>query len=184
MIHHFALASKTLPDELCKILEAVVKCVNFVKAGALNSHLFQNLCRNMDLEHEALFFYSKLRWLFKGNVVNRVFELRGELKLFLEMQGKNYLLSHFNMVLWEPRLASLADIFERLNRLNLKLQGKERNGYHQMACLRGFFAKLRIGKGKSVPGMLPCLKTFQLSLTKTKKTVCLTHYFKLKSLSI
>ncbi len=56
MIHHFALASKTLPEELCKILEAVVKCVNFAKAGALNSCLFQNLCRDMDSEHEALLF--------------------------------------------------------------------------------------------------------------------------------
>ncbi len=36
LIHRFALALKTLPDELCKILGAVVKCVNFVKAGALN----------------------------------------------------------------------------------------------------------------------------------------------------
>ena len=116
MIHRFALASKTLPDELCKILEAVVKCVNFVKAGALNSRLFQNLCRDMDSGHEALLFYSKVRWLSKGNVVNRVFELRGELKLFLEMQGKDDLLSHFNEVLWEPRLAYLADIFEQLNR--------------------------------------------------------------------
>ncbi len=61
MIHHSALALKTLPDELCKILEAVVKCVNFVKAGALNSRLFQNLCRDMDSEHEALLFYSKVR---------------------------------------------------------------------------------------------------------------------------
>ncbi len=61
-----------------------------------------------------------MRLLSKGNVLNRVFELRGELKLFLEMQGKDYLLSHFNMVLWEP-LAYLADIFEQLNRLNLKL---------------------------------------------------------------
>ncbi len=77
MIHRFALASKTLPDELCKILEAVVKCVNFVKAGALNSRLFQNLCRDMDSEHEPLLFYSKVRWLSKGNVVNRVFELQG-----------------------------------------------------------------------------------------------------------
>ena len=103
MIHRFALPSKTLPDELCKILEAVVKCVNFVKARALNSRLFQNLCRDMDSEHEALLFYSKVRWLSKGNVVKRVFELRGELKLFLEMQGKDDLLSHFNKVLWEPR---------------------------------------------------------------------------------
>ncbi|XP_042203808.1 zinc finger BED domain-containing protein 5-like [Homarus americanus] len=94
MIHRFALASKTLPDELCKILEAVVKCDNFVKAGDLNSRFFQNLCRDMDSEHEALLFYSKVRWLSKGNVVNRVFELRGELKLFLEVQGKDDLLSH------------------------------------------------------------------------------------------
>ncbi len=46
MIHRFALAWKNLPDELCKILEAVVKCVNFLKDGALNSRLFQNLCRD------------------------------------------------------------------------------------------------------------------------------------------
>ncbi|XP_042225326.1 protein ZBED8-like [Homarus americanus] len=66
MIHHFALASKTLPDELCKILEVVVKCVNCVKAGDLNSRFFQNLCRDMDSEHEALLFYSKVRWLSQG----------------------------------------------------------------------------------------------------------------------
>ena len=59
------------------------------------------------------------------------------------MQGKDDLLSHFNEVLWEPRLAYLADIFEQLNRLNLKLQGKERNVFHLMDCLRGFFAKLQ-----------------------------------------
>ncbi len=77
MIHHFALASNTLPDELCKILEAVAKRINFVKAGALNSRLFQNLCRDMNSGHEALLFYSRVHWLSKDNVVNRVFELRG-----------------------------------------------------------------------------------------------------------
>ncbi len=70
MIYCFALALKTLPDELCKILEAVVKSINFVKDGALNSHLFQNPCRDMDLEHEALLFCPKVCWLSKGNVVN------------------------------------------------------------------------------------------------------------------
>ncbi len=75
--------------------------------------------------------------------MNRVFQLRGELKLFLEMQGKDDLLSHFNMVLWEPRLSYLADIFEQLNRLNVKLQGKEKNVFHLMDCLHGFLAKLQ-----------------------------------------
>ncbi|XP_042204259.1 zinc finger BED domain-containing protein 5-like [Homarus americanus] len=143
MIHRFTLASKTLPDELCKIVEAVVKCVNFVKAGDLNSRFFQNLCRDMDSEHKALLFYTKVRLLSKGNVVNRVFELRGELKLFLEVQGKDDQLSHFNEVLWEPRPAYLADMFEQLNRLNLKLQGNDRNVFHLMDCLRVFLAKLQ-----------------------------------------
>ncbi len=141
----FCTDVENLTDQLCKILEAVVKCVNLVKAGALNSRLFQNLCRDMHSEHEALLFYSKVRWLSKGNVVSRVFQLRGELKLFLEMQRKDDLSSHFNMVLWEPRLAYLADIFEQLNRFNLKLQGKgkERNVFHLMDCLHGFLAKLQ-----------------------------------------
>ncbi|XP_045135698.1 zinc finger BED domain-containing protein 5-like [Portunus trituberculatus] len=92
--------------------------------------------------HEALL------WVSKGNVVNRVFELWGELKLFLEIQGKNDLVSHLNMVLWEPRLAYLAGIFQQLNRLNLKLQGEERNVFHLMDCLRGFLAKLQNWRSK------------------------------------
>ncbi len=58
--------------------------------------------------------------------------------MFLEMQGKDDLLSHFSMVLWEPRLAYLADIFEQLKRLNLKLQGKERKVFHLIDCLVDF----------------------------------------------
>ncbi|XP_042206986.1 zinc finger BED domain-containing protein 5-like [Homarus americanus] len=94
-------------------------------------------------KHEALLFYSKVCLLSRGNVVNRVFELQGELKLFLEVQGKDDLLSHFSEVLWEPRLAYLAYIFEQLNRLNLKLQGKDRNVFHLTDCLRTFLAKLQ-----------------------------------------
>ncbi len=88
MIHRFALASKTLLDELCKILESVIKCVNFVKAGALNSRLSQNLCIDMDSEHKALLFYSKVCWLSKMNVVNRVFELWGSLNCSWKCKGR------------------------------------------------------------------------------------------------
>ncbi len=53
MIHRFALASKTLPDKLSKILEAVVKCVDFVRAGDVSSRLsrtfIETLTRSMKL---------------------------------------------------------------------------------------------------------------------------------------
>ncbi len=60
-VHSFAQASNTHPDEFCEILEVVVECVIFVKARALNFRLFQNLCRDLDSEHESLLFYFKVR---------------------------------------------------------------------------------------------------------------------------
>ncbi|XP_042242179.1 SCAN domain-containing protein 3-like [Homarus americanus] len=161
MIHRFALAAKTFPDALCKILEVVVKCVNFVKTGDLNSRLFQNLCRGMDSEHETLLFYYKVRRPSTGNVV---FELRGELKLFLEMKGKDDLLSHFNEVSWEPRLAYLADTFEQLNRLNLKLHGKEINVFHHMDCIRTFFDKLQNWQRKVSAGNVAMFENISIVL--------------------
>ncbi|XP_042240045.1 zinc finger BED domain-containing protein 5-like [Homarus americanus] len=59
------------------------------------------------------------------------------------MKGKDDLLSHFNEVLWDPRLAYLAHIFEQLNWLNLKLQGKERNAFHHTDCICAFLDKLQ-----------------------------------------
>ena len=37
MIHREALASKTLPIELKETLDTVIKIVNYVKGGALNT---------------------------------------------------------------------------------------------------------------------------------------------------
>ena len=48
MLHRQALASKTLPESLEKFLDQIIKIVNFIKAGALNSRLFKAFCVDMD----------------------------------------------------------------------------------------------------------------------------------------
>ncbi|XP_064095674.1 zinc finger BED domain-containing protein 5-like [Macrobrachium nipponense] len=121
-----ALASRTLPRELQAILDNAVKRVNYVRSMPVNTRLFKQLCKDLDSEHQLLLFYTKVRWLSKGNVLNRVFELTEELKMFLDMQDKEPIF--FNDPLWEPRLAYLADMFDQLNKLNLKLQGKDTTG--------------------------------------------------------
>ena len=141
MIHRQALASRTLPSDLQAILDNAIKIVNYIKSMPVNSRLFKELCKDLDSEHQVLLFYTKVRWLSKGNVLNRVFELRHELKMFLDMQEKESIF--FSDPLWEPRLAYLADIFDQLNKLNLKLQGKNTTVIHFVDALRAFMAKIK-----------------------------------------
>ena len=83
MIHRYALASKTLPASLQEVLESVIKMVNYVKTQSFNTYLFKKLCLNAD--HEVFIFYTAVRWVSKGSVINRVFEMKDEIKLFLQI---------------------------------------------------------------------------------------------------
>ena len=47
-IHRQALMVKTKPEELKSVLNDVIKAVNFIKANALNSRLFRDLCKESD----------------------------------------------------------------------------------------------------------------------------------------
>ena len=106
----------------------------------------------MDSEHLHLLYYTNVRWLSKGNVVARVFELRKELQMFLNLQGKSEFASHFTEEIFVHRLAYLVDIFDQLNRLNLKLQGKERTIIDFVDNLLGFIEKLENWKRKAEKG--------------------------------
>jgi len=94
MIHKAALVSKTIPKRLHEHMSVVIKVVNYVKSSALNIRLFSKLCKDMDAAHTALLFHTQVRWLSKGNMLSRIFELR-EVKLFLVAKQKHDLLLAF-----------------------------------------------------------------------------------------
>ncbi len=75
VIHREALASKMSP-ELKSILNDAVKAINFIKSRPLNACLFRRLCDGMGSEHTELLLHTEVRWLSKGKVLNRLFELR------------------------------------------------------------------------------------------------------------
>ena len=75
----------------------------------------------MNSDHTALLYDTQVRWLSKGNMLSRIFELREEVKLFLLANQKHNLLLAFGGDGFSTYLAYLADIFEALNQLNKKL---------------------------------------------------------------
>ena len=115
MIHKAALVSKTIPKRLHERMSVVIKVVNYVKSSALNTRLFSKLCKDMDADHTALLYHTQVRWLSKGNMLSRIFELREEVKLFLAAKQKRDLLLAFGGDGFSTYLAYLADIFEALN---------------------------------------------------------------------
>jgi len=79
ILQRHALATKTLPPEMAEVLKIVVECMNYVQNSALRHRMFSELCRGMGSEFEVLVYHSKIRLLSCGQVLNRIFDLRGEL---------------------------------------------------------------------------------------------------------
>ncbi|KAK2708151.1 hypothetical protein QYM36_013914 [Artemia franciscana] len=99
-IQRQALASKRMNAHLHETLNEAVKVINFIKARPLNSRMFKLLCQEMGSEHQHLLLHTEVRW-FKKSAFSSLFENQD----------------------WVCRLAYLADIFDKLNDLNLSMQG-------------------------------------------------------------
>ena len=151
-IHRQALASKTMPSSLCANLAIVIKVVNYIKSGASNTRLFRQICEGMDATHQSLLFQTQVRWLSKGNMLARVFELKEEVDTFLKMKCKMDLLTEFNKPEFVSHLAYLADIFEALNELNRKLQGRDTNIISHTDNIYAFISKSKLWRRKIMEG--------------------------------
>ena len=142
MIHRYTLACKILPNFLKNVLNSVVKIVNFVKKSSTTSHVLKQFCKETDSDHKTLLFYIAIRWLSKENVVTRFYELRTEIKLFLEIIKKDAFVDFFSGETWLQGLAYFGDITEQFNKFNLKLQGQDTNIIQFRDILRGFVEKI------------------------------------------
>jgi zinc finger BED domain-containing protein 5/7/8/9 len=125
-IHREALVAKSLMPELNEVLQTVVKIVNFIKSKPLKSRLFNQLCSTMDSEYTQLLFHTEAKWLSRGRVLQRFYELREELLLFFTCEESKYA-DFLSDDSWCTKVAFLADIFEKLNYLNKSMQGKQEN---------------------------------------------------------
>jgi len=76
----------------------------------------------MDAEYDSLLFHSSVRWLSKGNMLILLACLLPQVIEFLKIQHKQELKTNISDVIFQNRLAFLADTYSHLNELNRKLQ--------------------------------------------------------------
>ncbi|XP_069498778.1 zinc finger BED domain-containing protein 5-like [Ambystoma mexicanum] len=184
IIHREALAAQNMDNELSDVLSSAVKIFNAIKAQPTRARLFAILCAEMGSEHDGLLFHTEVRWLSRGRVLQRVFELRNEVRQFLldvDTGKANHLCDPRCLVL----LAYLADIFDKLNTLNMSLQGANANSFTMNKKVFAFKRKLdlwkqTIGAGVAVQFPLLAEAIEETECGKHLSIIIIKFIFKLK----
>ncbi|XP_068207463.1 protein FAM200C-like [Palaemon carinicauda] len=89
--------------------------------------LFAALCSDLGTDYKTLLFHTGVRWLSKGNMPSRLYDLKDEVEIFLQKQKQDKLYEAFREEDLQLSLAYFVDFFEAINNLNLKLQGRNTN---------------------------------------------------------
>ena len=120
VIHRQNLVAKNISGHLHDSLNTVMRAVNTIKARALNSRLFRQLCAENDEEFERLLLHTEVKWLSKGNCWRRFYSLFSIVVEFFQALHDSVSLELISM---EADIAYLSDIFMKFNEVNLQLQG-------------------------------------------------------------
>ncbi|XP_046940043.1 zinc finger MYM-type protein 6 isoform X4 [Lynx rufus] len=137
-IHREHLAAEKLSPCLHKILLQSAQILSFIKSNASNSRMLTILCEEMGPEHVNLPLHAEVRWISRGRILTRLFELRHEIEIFLNQKHSD-LAKYFLDEEWVAKLAYLSDIFSLINELNLSLRGTMTtlfNLYNKMDILK------------------------------------------------
>ena len=164
-IYRQALAVKSMPTGLQKVMDEVTRSINFIKASALKSRLFAQLCdtAGSDSKHSKLLYYAPTRWLTRGRSLQRVYEMKVEMKNFFEQQKFETTLFNDGTV---HRLAYLVDIYSQVNKVNLYLQGSNKTLCDITDKLTALQTKLLLWKERVVAGNLEMFENLQESAEK------------------
>ena len=79
-----------------------------------------------------------------GKVLDRVWELKPQIRKFLEIKGKQNDFPQFENTEWLSDFAFMVDLFGHMNELNTKLLGKDTFAYELYFVVKAFRLKLKL----------------------------------------
>ena len=123
-------------------MDVVVNSINFIRSRGLNHRQFKAFLDELSSEYEDVTYYCEVRWLSKGKMLKRFYDLRQEIANFMESKEKPFPEIHDPK--WLCDLAFLVDITGHLNDLNLKLQKQGQLVNELYSHLKAFQNKLRL----------------------------------------
>ena len=162
IIHQEVLCKSVLI--LNNVVEIVSQIVNFIRSRGLNHRQFITLLEELESEHSDVIYHSNVRWLSLGKVLKRVWDLRAEIRVFLDTKEKKF--PQLDDEDWISDFAFAVDIMAHMNELNLKLQGKGLFAHQLYSNIKGFMTKLLL--------LSKQIKIKQLAHFPTLQQICIS----------
>lgn len=105
------------------VVRDVIKIINCIRSKALSHRQFRALLEEVDAQYSDVLYHQEVRWLSRGKVLKRFFELRHAIAEFLITKGSDIQVPTDDR--WICDVAFMVDTTDLLNSLNVRLQGKE-----------------------------------------------------------
>lgn len=147
IIHQAALCGK-LSATLQDVMDRLVKLINFMRSrSALQHRQFKEFLSECDSAYSDLLQHNNIRWLSKGQVVERFWQIREQVTSFLQNLDIQEARKHLDFVTNKRNMLAVAflkDILKYLNALNTELQGNEKLICDLIQSVSAFRRKLDI----------------------------------------
>lgn len=137
-MHRQHLVAKRLNEKLHEVLKLCIKTINIIKSQALNDRLFAQLCDSNDECYNNLLLHTEVRWLSKGNCLQRLVDIFDSLIEFLLEIDQS---TATQLIEFKKHIFYLTDIYSKFNNMQNKLQGKDVNLIQARANILGFRSK-------------------------------------------
>ena len=101
------------------VMNVVVETADFIRAKGLNHRQFNKLLDETDASGPP--YHTEVRWLSRGLVLKRFYELRSTIQNFMLEKGMD--VKELKNSKWAQDLAFMVDMTDHLQFLNKQLQG-------------------------------------------------------------
>ena len=109
-------------------IKVIDEFLKYIKNNSLKHRILRDHLKSSDASHQEIIYHHHIRWLSKAKSYKRIYDLHEHILEFIETEGLKEDIKYYKSSKskkWFLEFIFIIDILEKMNNLNLRLQGKK-----------------------------------------------------------